>query len=154
MATIKSAAITNGTPIPGFGAGGGNVRCQTATVTVPAASATTDIFQLFYLPPNAKVVGGTLKTADLDTTTNVTLNVGDTGGGADSSGTAIAADADRYFAAFSGQAAAVTTTMAATGVFFKTGTSKVLVQMTLAAGPSTTAGDVTVALYYTCEEPQ
>ncbi len=48
----------------------------------------------------------------------------------------------------------MTITVTSTGVFFTTGKAKTLVQLTLAAGPSTTAGDVEVALFYTCEEPQ
>lgn len=149
MATLQSVEISRRKPVAGFGAGGGQIRAEIARITVPAATATTDILQLFYLPPNARVVGGFLKAADLDTGATVTLNVGDAGN------TLNAADADRYFAASTvGQAGGVVTAMAATGVDFFTGGQKMLVQAALAAGPSTTAGDIVVGLYYTVEEPQ
>jgi hypothetical protein len=153
MTTYSSTQLTARKPVPGFGAGGGQIRTQHAVMTVPASATTSDIFKLFYLPKHARVMGGWLKTADLDTTTNVTLNVGDTGG-YDDAGVAITADNDRYFAAYSGQAAAATTVLDKAGLGFYTGARGVLVQMVLAAGPSTTAGDVEVCIFYTVEEPQ
>lgn len=150
----KSNQLLAGVPIPGVGASGGQVKIQIADIAIPAAAATTDTFDAFYLPPHAKVIGLRFKTDDLDTTTNVTFNLGDLGGGVDAAGVAIAASATRYLAGYSGQAASATTTMAATGYFFKTGNQKVLVRLVLAAGPSTTAGTVSVGLEYTVEAPQ
>lgn len=141
MATLQSLDISNRVPIPGFGAGGGQLRCQTATITFPAVVTTSDALQFFYLPVNAVVKGGWLKSADLDSGTTVTINIGDAG------------DVDRYFAASNiGQAGGVTTVMAATGYEFRT-TARTLVTGALAAGPSTTAGDVTLCIFYTVEEP-
>ena len=141
MATLQSTDITLRTPIPGFGAGGGQVRRQLATVTIPAATATTDVIQFFNLPPNSVVIDGWLKADDLDTGTTVTINVGDSG------------DVDRYFAASTvAQAGGVVRMTVATG-FNVTNVYKTLVTGALAAGPSTTAGTLTLCLYYTCEEP-
>ena len=153
MATVLSDGLTARKPVAGYGSGGGQIRCERTTVTVPAAAATTDIFRLFRLPPHARVQGGWIKTPDLDTSTNVTLNVGDTGGYTDQ-GVAITADPDRYFAAFTGQAAGVNTVMAATGYGFYSGARGTEVQLVLQAGPTTTAGSVEVSIFYTCEEPQ
>ena len=140
MAILQSTDITLRTPIPGFGAGGGQVRRQLAVVTIPAATATSDTIQFFNLPPNSVVIDGWLKVDDLDTGTTVTINVGD------------AASGTRYFSAVSGQAAAVTR-MTAPGGFNFTNVFKTLVTGALQAGPTTTAGTITLCLYYTCEEP-
>lgn len=148
MATYNSEQIRLRKAVPGFGAGGGQLRRAEGVVTVPAGATTADLFPMFYLPANAKVVSGGIKTDDLDTGTTVTINVGDTGNGIN------AASANRYFAAVSGQAAANLTTMALTGVNFKVGAAPMLVQMQLQAGPTTTAGSVEVHLNFTVEEPQ
>ena len=153
--TYKSDQITSGVPIPGFGAGGGQERVQYGRVLIPAAAATTDVFQLFYLPPHARVIGASFKVDDLDTGTTVTLSIGDTGGGVDSSGVAIAAAPGRYFSAVTtAQTGGLNTTMNVAGKYFRNGASKTLVQAILAAGPTTTAGYLEVSINYTCEEPQ
>lgn len=146
MATFNSQAITRRLPVPGFGAGGGQVREQYTTVTLPAGATTTDTIQLFDLPPNARVVGIRVKSPALGGAT--TLNVGDGGWGSN------AADPDRYFAAGSVATAGYSTALAATGANFSTGPRKLRITAALAAGTVGTAGDVQVAIQFVVEEPQ
>lgn len=147
MAVYNSNAIALGTPIPGEGAGGGQVKTQKCTVALPTGVTTSDTIPLFYLPQNAVVLRGIVKSEALG---GGTLNIGDNGFGS------VVADPDRYFAALAVTSAAVNTTMAATGVFFKSGLSnnRLLVVAQLATGPTTTAGSLEVAIEYTVEEPQ
>lgn len=96
---------------------GGNVKALFAAVTCAAAPATTDTINFGYLPKNARVIGGTLESTDMDTngTPTLTINVGDAG------------DADRYFAASTaGQAGTLSSAMAVTGHGYKT-TAKTLI---------------------------
>lgn len=149
MATFKSRQLARRAPIGAFGAGGGQVHCQQATVDVPVGATTTDEIELFHLPYNAKVVGITVKSAALGGTT--TLNIGDKGYGS------VAADPDRYLAAANvTTAGGVTMNIAPAGAFFNTGVSanRLLVTASFAAGTVATAGQLDVALYYTYEEPQ
>lgn len=153
MATYQSTDISLNKPIAGYGAGGGVSRRAYASVTTVAVVTTSDVIQLFYLPPHSRVEAIAVKVTDLDSGTTATLNIGDTGG-IDSTGTAIAADADRYVAASTlPQTGGVLTTMAATGQFFYTGEQKVLVTASLAAGPTTTAGTLEVSITYVTEDP-
>lgn len=149
MAVINSDQISNGTPIGGVGQGGAQHRSAYFRVTVPAGTTTTDSIVLGYVPPHSMVDGGALKSDALGGTT--TLNVGDSG-----IGTAIAADADRYFAATNiVNAGGVVTTLAATGMFFKNTTAQKLpITAVFAGGTTTTTGVVEVALRYLVEEPQ
>lgn len=149
MATINSRAIAQGLPIPGFGAGGGQIREQYTVVDVPTGVTTTDTMPLFYLPANAIVQAIKVKSAALGGAT--TLNVGDGGFGA------ITADVDRYLVASNiTTAGGVVNTMATTGVFFRTGASgnRILVSAAFAAGTVATAGTLEVSIAYTVEEPQ
>lgn len=146
MATFNSTAITSRLPIPGFGAGGGQARWQRSTVALTVGATTTDTINLFYLPPNAVVMGILVESAAFGGA--VTLNVGDGGYGA------VAADADRYFAAGAVATAGTSTALAATGAFFNTGPRKLLVTAAFAAGTVAVAGDLTVAIQYVVEEPQ
>lgn len=150
MATYNSPQIANRRPTPGFGAGGGQVRtAYSGLVALPAALAIADLIPLFYLPANARVVGGQVKVTDLDTGTTATLDIGDVGNGIN------AVDRDRYFAAITlAQTGGVSRVMAATGVGFSVGAQPMLVQGQLAAGPTTTAGTLEVWIDFTVEEPQ
>lgn len=149
MATYQSAQLARRAAVPAFGAGGGQVRSQYFSVSIPAGATTADIFQLGYLPQNAVVVDATLKIADIDTGTTITLNVGDTGNAAN------AADPDRYFSAdTTGRTGGVARMTAATGFNFATGGVPLLITAQLAAGPSTTTGTLEVRIYFTVEEPQ
>lgn len=150
MAVFNSLAISTGAPVPGFGAGGGQVRTQYTTLVLPVGVTTTDTINLFRLPANVRVLRLIVKNDALGAGT---LNIGD-GGFTDASGAAIAADPDRYLAAQAVTAAGVTTTMATTGVFVRTGRAPLMITAAMAAGTTTTAGGVYVAIEYTVEEPQ
>jgi len=149
MAVYNSQAIANGAPVPGFGAGGGQIREQYTLVNVPLNATTTDTLPLFYLPANAIVQAIKVKSAALGGATSIII--GDNGYGA------VAADNDRYLVANNiTTAGGVVNTMAATGVFFRTGASanRLLVVMAFSAGTVATAGTVEVSISYTVEEPQ
>lgn len=150
MAIINSNAVATGAPVPGFGAGGGQVRTQYTTVTIPAGATTTDTINFFRVPQNVRILRLIVKNAALG---GGTLNIGD-GGYTDANGVAVAADVDRYLAAQAVTAAGVVTAMATTGVFAKTGRSPVMITGGFAAGPTVTAGTVELAIEYTVEEPQ
>lgn len=150
MAVYNSNAISTGAPVPGFGAGGGQVRTQYTTVTLPVGVTTSDTINFFRVPANVRILRVILKNGALGAGT---LNVGD-GGYTDANGTAVVADPDRYVAAAAVTSAGVVTTMAATGVFVKTGRAPVMITGVLATGPTTTAGTVELAIEYTVEEPQ
>lgn len=148
MATINSYQIANGTPIGGVGLGGGQVKEAYSITTVPAGSTTGDILPLFYIPPHSAIRSLVVKTPALGGA--YTVSIGDAG-----VGTAIAASSTRYLATQSLAAAAVVTTMATTGVFFKNTTSqKLLVQATVLSGTVATGGDLEVSFTYVTEEPQ
>jgi hypothetical protein len=148
MAVYNSRSIANGAPIPGFGAGGGQIREQYTVVDVPVGATTTDTMPLFFLPQNAIVQALKVKSTALGGA--VTLNIGDGGYGA------VAADPARYLAAGAVSTATVLNTMAVTGVFFRTGLSnnRLLVTARFAAGTVATAGTLEVSISYTVEEPQ
>lgn len=147
MANFNSVAVAQKKPVPGFGAGGGQVRTQYTTVAIAAGATTTDTIQLFDLPPHARVLGLVVKSDALGGTT--TLNIGDGGYGD------VVADPDRYLAANNITAAGgVVDAMAATGVFFKTGQRRLRITAAFAAGTVGTAGNLEVAMSYTVEEPQ
>jgi len=147
MADFVSVAVAQKKPVPGFGAGGGQIRTQYTTVAIPAGATTTDTIQLFDLPPHARVLGLVVKSAALGGAT--TLNIGDGGYGS------VVADPDRYLAAGNiTTAGGVVTAMAPTGVFFKTGDRRLRITAAFAAGTVGTAGNLEVAMSYTVEEPQ
>lgn len=146
MADVKSLAVQRKIPVPGFGAGGGQVRSQYTVIPITAGLTTTDTIQVFDLPPNAIVRSLIVKTPALGGAT--TLNIGDAGYGS------VAADPDRYLAASSVATAAVITAMASTGVFFATGPRKLRVTAAFAAGTVATPGNLEIAIEYTVEEPQ
>lgn len=147
MANFNSVAVAQKKPVPGFGAGGGQVRTQYTTVAIATGATTTDTIQLFDLPPHARVLGLVVKSDALGGTT--TLNIGDGGYGD------VVADPDRYLAANNiTTAGGVVDAMAATGVFFKTGQRRLRITAAFAAGTVGTAGNLEVAMSYTVEEPQ
>lgn len=147
MAVVNSNAISSRLPIPGEGAGGGQVKTQKCIVAVTVGLTTTDTMPLFYLPPNALVMGIVVKAPAFGGAT--TLNIGDNGYGS------VVADVDRYLAANTvTTAGGVVNAIAATGAFFRTGPQKLLVTAAFAAGTVATAGSLEVAIQYTVEEPQ
>lgn len=149
MAVYNSRGIANGAPIPGFGAGGGQIREQYTQVDVPVGATTTDTLPLFYLPDKCIVQAIKVKSPALGGATSIII--GDAGFGAN------AADNDRYLTANNvTTAGGVVNTMATTGVFFRTAGSanRLLVTMAFSAGTVATAGTVEVSISYTVEEPQ
>lgn len=152
MAVFNSDAIVRALPVPGFGAGGGQVRCQYTKVTLTAGATTTDTINLFKMPQNFRVVDIRVKNPAFGGA--VTLNVGD-GGFTQPDGTVLAADPDRYFAAGSIATAGNSDNIANTGLFLRGPSNRYLtITAALAAGTVATAGDLEVALFYTVEEPQ
>lgn len=152
MAVFNSEAISRGLPVPGFGAGGGQVRCQYTKVAITAGATTTDTINLFKLPPNFKPVGILVKYPAFGGAT--TLNIGD-GGFTQPDGTVLAADPDRYFAAGSTATAGTSVALAAAGAFLVGPSGRNLtITAAFAAGTVATGGNLEVALFYTVEEPQ
>lgn len=152
MAVFNSNAITRGLPVPGFGAGGGQVRAQYTKVTLPAGATTTDTINLFKMPENFNVVDIRVKYPAFGGAT--TLNVGDNGFTAQD-GTVVAANAARYFAAGSIATAGNSDAIANTGLFLQGPKGRYLtITAQLAAGTVATPGDLEVALFYTVQEPQ
>lgn len=149
MAIYNSDQISAGTPIPGVGLGGGQVKEQYFSVTIGVGATTTDSIVLGYLPPHCMVRSIMVKSPAFGGAT--TLNIGDPG-----VGTAIAADVDRYLAASNiTTAGGVVSTMATTGVFFKNTTAQRLqITAAFAAGAVATAGVLEVSMTFTTEEPQ
>lgn len=152
MAIFNSDAISRALPVPGFGAGGGQVRCQYTKVTLPVGATTTDSINLFKMPQNFRVVDIRVKNPAFGVST--TLNIGD-GGFTQPDGTVLAADPGRYFAAGSIATAGNSDAIANTGLFLRGPKDRYLtITAALAAGTVATAGDLEVALFYTVEEPQ
>ena len=152
MAVFNSDAITRGLPVPGYGAGGGQVRCQYTKVTLPIGATTTDTINLFKMPENFRVTGISVKSPAFGGA--VTLNVGD-GGFTQPDGTVLAADPDRYMAAVAIATATDSQDIAPTGLFVNGPNGRYLtITAALAAGTVATAGDLHVALFYTVQEPQ
>lgn len=145
MATFLSNAVSRKLPVPGFGAGGGQLREQFSSVAIPIGATTTDNIQLFDVPPNSRIVGIRVKNEALGAGT---LNIGDAGYGT------VVADPDRYLAAQAVTSAGYVTALAATGANFRTGPRKLRITAAFAAGTTTTAGNLEVALQYVVEEPQ
>jgi hypothetical protein len=142
MATYSSSNYSNVNPVSAHG-DAGDVKVAYASVSCTAAPATTDTINFFYLPPNARVIGGALKASDMDTngSPTLTIDVGDSG------------DGNRYFAASTaGQGGTVDRSLAATGQDYKT-TAKTLVTGTAANNAATgAAGTVELTLLYVVED--
>jgi len=148
MATFNSVELTPPvTPMAGVGLGGQILHSASGSYTITAALVLADVINLFTLPPNSRVVGGFIKSDDLDTGgTGLRIDVGDAG------------DTDRYLtgtAATPGPVAGVSNDIAATGISYLN-TAKTTVFATVATGPTTgaTTGTFTVRLFYTVEEPR
>jgi len=150
MAVFNSNAISTGAPVPGFGAGGGQVRTQYTILNLPVGATTTDTINFFKLPQGARVLRVLGKNSALGAGT---LNIGDAGY-LGSDGVAVAADPDRYVAAQAMTSASQWSTLALTGLFVKLGRYPVMITGQFAAGTTTTAGTVELAIEYTVEEPQ
>jgi hypothetical protein len=142
MATYSSPAYSASNPVRAHGEGF-TVQTVTATVTCTAAPSTSDTINFFYLPANARVVGGFLSSSDMDTngTPTLALNIGDSG------------SASRYFSASTvGQAGTASTAIAVAGLGYLN-TSKTLVTGVASNNAATgAAGTVTLNLQYVVED--
>lgn len=145
MANYNSIEVAGSYPVSGVGLGGRTAHHARGQFALTAALAAADTIQLFDLPPRARVLGGFIKSDDVDTngTPTITYNVG------------TAATPALFFAAsVAGQAGTVDRNLAVAGTDFVT-TGKTRVLLTVAAGPATgtTTGTIVVVLNYTVEEP-
>lgn len=142
MTTYISAPVANNRPIAYHGQFR-NVQMRRAAVTCAASPATTDTLQFFYMPPNARVVGGYLLSSDMDTngSPTITLNIGDAGSAA------------RLFSASTVAQAGTTSQTFANGGLGYQYTAKTLVTGTAQANAATgAAGTVELVLLYVVED--
>lgn len=124
-----SAATPKPTPQP---SNAGEVVAIVAVVAVPSTFTTTDTAAMCYVPAGFRVIRCTIKSDDLDSGTTITLNVGDAGSAA------------RYFSASTvAQAGTESVATAAGGVAYLN-TAKTRIDIVPAAGPATTAGNITL----------
>lgn len=136
MATYNSTNIQNRTGVASAQSSG-DVLCAYAEVVFTASPATTDTINFFDLPANARIVGMTLESTDMDTNGSpaLTINVGDAG------------SATRYFSASTvGQAGTAAVATAVTGLHYKT-TAKTRVVGTAGTNAATGAAGT---LYLSC----
>lgn len=147
MANLLSVELTPPVyPVSGVGLGGRTPHAARGTYTITAALAANDTIQLFDIPMRSRIVGGYIKSDDLDSGgTGLRIDVGDSG------------DADRYFvggAGTPGPVAGVSNDVAAAGLDYLT-TAKTRVLATVSTGPTTgaTTGTFTCVLFYFNEEP-
>lgn len=142
MATYTSATVANNRPIAYHGYRR-NVQIARATVSCTAAPSTSDTLQFFYMPANARIVGGYLSSTDMDTngSPTITLNIGDSGSAA------------RLFSASTVAQAGTTSQTFAAGALGYQYTSKTLVTGTAQANAATgAAGTVELVLLYVVED--
>lgn len=149
MANYLSVQKTPPTyPVPGVGLGGKTSHSQRGEFTTTVALAAADTIQMFDLPPRARVVGGFLKAAQLDSngspTITVSLGIVGTPGLFFNASTAV------------GRTAGVTAdaTMNPAGRDYLT-TAKTPVIMTIPAGAATgvVGAQIVAHLTYHVEEP-
>lgn len=138
MATYTSQHITAGRPAPSPAGYADRIVILRGVVDCSAAPSTTDTLNFFDVPAGFRVVGGYLKSTDMDTngSPTITLNIGDAG------------SANRLFAASTvAQTGTATQTLAAGGLDYLY-TSKTRITGTANANAATgAAGTVTLVLY-------
>ncbi|MCW2763385.1 MAG: hypothetical protein JWR85_3586 [Marmoricola sp.] len=145
MASFNSLELTPPVyPVSGVGLGGRTTHTAYGRYTTAATLATGDTIAMFDLPPRARIKHGFIKSAQLDTSTGLTLSLG-----------TVATPTLFFNASTVGRTAggAVDRALSFTGTDFIT-TGKTRVIMTATAGATTGAnGDIVCALEYTVEEP-
>ena len=140
MATFTATKAINGNSTY-YSADAGDVLTAYSKYSITAALVINDVIQMLRLPAGARVIGTTLKTADLDTngSPTITLDVGDTG------------DVDRLIAAATvGQAGGASTSLvSSTGQFYQY-TTETVISVLVKAAPATgaTSGDIELAVQY------
>lgn len=145
MTAYKSLQLTPPAyPISGPSYGGRTLHIAQGTFDLTAALGLNDTIDMFYLHPDFRVLGGGMKSGDLDTgSAAIVLALGDSG------------DDDRYFTgATIAQAGGVTYSLAATGANYLV-TAKTLIQLKVTTAPATgtTTGTISAWLYGTIREP-
>lgn len=142
-ATYTSPTVANKRPIAYHGFRR-NVQIARGIVACTAAPTTVDTMQFFYMPANAVIVGGYLKSDDMDSngSPTITLNIGDAG------------SATRLFSASTvAQAGTSAQETAVTALGYQY-TAKTLVTGVAQANAATgVAGSVELCLLYVVEDP-
>lgn len=139
MATYSSVQSRNGNTA--FTAGpAGQVYKAYGSYTITTAFVLNDVIEMVRVPAGARITGVTLKTSDLDTSTGIVLDVGDSGA------------RDRLIdGATIGQTGGTSTALvSSTGNFYKYTTETVitvLVQVA-ATGTAATSGTIELAVEY------
>lgn len=112
------------------------LEAQVAMTTAMIDNANDDV-GLFYAPAGFVVIGGTISATDMDSSTGLAIDVGDSG------------DEDRFFAASAvGQAATFSAALAPAGHFYKyTSRTEVRAYIQTAASGTPAAGTLKVALW-------
>jgi hypothetical protein len=127
----------------------GALRSQYTSIAVADSASAGTTYGLVPFQKGFRIsYGSKFYTPDLDTTTNVTWNIGYMYEDTSSSGAAAASDPDAFASAVSGQAAAVLTFDENEGMSF-VASGNGWVTAALAAGPVTTAGTVEATLDFT-----
>lgn len=120
------------------------VVCATAIVAMTTAmidNANDDV-GLFRVPKGAVIVGGTISATDMDSSTGLAIDVGDSG------------DEDRLFAASTvGQAATLSSALAPAGHLYKyTAETQIRAYIQTAASGTPAAGTLKVSVFYFVDE--
>lgn len=141
MTVYSSDAYTNHRPVAYHGERRG-VQIARAVITCAASPSTADTLNFFYMPANARIVGGYLAPSDMDTNGSpaLTLNIGDSG------------SATRLFSGNTGGQTGTNTvlTASALGYLF---TSKTLITGVAGVNAATgAAGTVELCLLYVVED--
>jgi hypothetical protein len=127
----------------------GALRSQYTSIAVADSASAGTTYGLVPFQKGFRIsYGSKFYTPDLDTTTNVTWNIGYMYEDTSSTGAAAASDPDAFASAVSGQTAAVLTFDENEGMSF-VASGNGWVAAALAAGPVTTAGTVEATLDFT-----
>jgi hypothetical protein len=129
-------------PVSGVGVGGRTIHTARAVFDSVAPLTTTDSLELFELPANARIMGGWVKTGDLDTGASFAFNVG-----------FAAAPAVILAASVIGQTGGVVTQLAASAYDFLTTAKTLFTLVPTANAAGWTNGRIQVVLHYFVDEP-
>lgn len=144
MATYNSTHVANKRPTA-FHGFRRNVQVARAVVACTAAPSTSDTLNFFDMPKGAVVVGGYLKSDDMDTngSPTITLNIGDAG------------SATRLFSASTVAQAGTAALEQTAGALGYQYTAKTRITGTAQANAATgAAGNVELCLLYVVEDSQ
>lgn len=120
------------------------VVCATAIValTVAMADNANDDWGLFYVPKGAVIVGGTISCTDIDSSTGILIDVGDS-----------AAEARLFSASTVGQAATLSSALAPAGHLYKyTTQTQIRAYVNTAVSGTGATGTLKVSITYFVDE--